>query len=227
MVQLSDSQWRKIQKASGLPECARKQIDREIEWYNIFQPTKELPRPAETRKKLLRIAKLANNLLTAIIGDDANARAALSGLDQSQRGVAFTTILSGAELDVLQALTTPVPQAGRPTPRHDALQLLCQRCWAVERLRFWAENAARSLPAESKGAHKAAENNKWLVARLDAILVEYTGRHVSRGYKHDDLKRYVELCFKATNAEFGPGSIKEAIEAHVRLNRRRRVAPEL
>jgi hypothetical protein len=249
MVRLSDSQWCEIQQVSGLPDEARNDIDGQLELYNIFQATKELPRPAETRKKLLRIAKLADNLLTAIIGDDANARATLSGLDQSElSSVAFMTlkkILSGAERDVLQTLTTPAPQAGREIaglttvelvspgelaplglgiPRHDALQLLCQRCWAVERLRVWAENAARSLPAESKGAHIAAENNKWLVSRLDAILFAYTGRHVSRSYKDCDLQRYIRLCFEAANPDVGPGSIKEAIQAYVRLKPRRRVA---
>jgi hypothetical protein len=243
-VTLSDTQWREIQKASGLPEGEREHIDGELALYDYLQQaTKKSPRPAATRKKLLRIAKLAADLLTAIIGDDANARAALSGLVQSElSGVAFMTlekILSGAERDVLQTLTTPAPQAGREiagltavesvsrgldTPRLDALQLLCQQCWTVERLRLWAENAACELPAESKGAHIAAEINKWLVSRLDAILFASTGRHVSRSYKDDDLQRYIQLCFAAASPDVGPGSIKEAIQAYVRLKPRRRVA---
>jgi len=241
-VTLSDTQWREIQKASGLTEGEREHIDDELAQYDYLQQvTKKSPRPAATRKKLLRIAKLADDLLTAIIGDDANARAALSGLVQSElSGVAFMTlvkILSGAGRDVLQTLTTPAPQAGREIaglttvesvsrgldiPRLDALKRLCQQCWTVEQLRLWAENAACELPAESKGAHIAAEINKWLVSRLDAILFASTGRHVSRSYKDYDLQRYIQLCFAAANPDVGPGSIKEAIQAYVRLKPRRR-----
>jgi hypothetical protein len=119
---------------------------------------------------------------------------------------------------------TAVPLAARPglrTPTRDTLDQLYERVLTVEQLRLWFERAARSLPAETKGAHKAAENHRWLVGQLDGILSECTGRHISRSYKADDLQRYVELCFAAVDPNVGPGSVKKAIEAFVRRNTRR------
>jgi len=95
----------------------------------------------------------------------------------------------------------------------------------VEQLRLWFERAARSLPAETKGAHKAAGNHRWLVGQLDAILSECTGRHISRSYKADDLQRYVELCFAAADPNVGTGSVEKAIQAFVRRHTPRRHAP--
>jgi hypothetical protein len=73
-------------------------------------------------------------------------------------------------------------------------------------------------------AHKAAENHRWLVGQLDGILAKWTGRHISRSYKNDDLQRFVKLCFAAADPNVGSGSIKKAIEAYIRLNPRHRTA---
>jgi hypothetical protein len=82
------------------------------------------------------------------------------------------------------------------------------------------------LPAETRGAHKAAENHQWLVGQLDAILAQFTGRqgrHISRTYKND-LQRYVELCFGVADPKVRSGSIHNAIKDYVALNPRLSIA---
>lgn len=221
-VQLSEQQWSAIAKASGLPESARGGIELLLACYRVFQQASaEEPRAAHTRNELRRIAKLAERLVSAIIGVKPDVR-------------------TGVKPHVLVALMPPAPQPAigadnmtavplsqrhvSNTPKCDALTLLYERVLTVERLRLWFENAAHLLPAETKGAYKAAENHRWLVRQLDGILAECTGRHISRSYKDDDLQRFVKLCFAAADPNVGSGSIKKAIEAYVRLNPRHRTA---
>jgi hypothetical protein len=199
----------------------------------LQQASAAQPRAAQTRNELFHIAERAEKLLTAIIGASADARGALRGqLDN----LPVDKILSGAEPSILATLMPPAPQRdadnvlagalevsqGLGMPRYHALKLLCVQLSAVERLRFWFENAARLLPAEVPGAHKTARNRRWLVGELDTIQARYTGRHVSRSYKVRHLLRYVQLCFAAADPNVGPGSITKAIEAYARLNPGRR-----
>jgi hypothetical protein len=238
-VQLSERQWSAIAHASDLPESAKESIESLLAWYQVFQQASvKRPRAGHTRNELLRIAKLAGDLITAIIGDNADGSAALSsGLDEGYFPI--PKILSGSDAHLLAAL---MPQAPHPAanaadiiaaipaspvldaPKRDALKLLCERLSVVEQLRLWFENAGRSLPADTRGGRKAAENHQWLVGQLDGILTEYTGRHISRSYKAQDLQRFVRLCFAAADSNVGSGSIKKAIEAYVRLNPRHRTA---
>jgi len=115
--------------------------------------------------------------------------------------------------------TTAVPLAervGLRTPTRDALDQLYERVLIIQQLRLWFEHAARSLPAEAKGAHKAAENRRLVVGQVDAILAECAGRHINRICKND-LVRHVELCSAAEDPNVGSGSINRVFEAYVRL----------
>ena len=214
-------------EASGLPESARGRIESLLAFYRAFQQAfAKQPRAAHTRNELLRTAKLAERLVSAIIGVKPDARTAL--------------LTAGVQPHVLAALMLPASQPavgaddmtavplprrrGSSTPTRDALTLLYERVLTVERLRLWFENAARSLPTDTTGAHKTAENHRWLVGQLDGILAECTGRHISRSYKDGDLQRFVKLCFAAADPNVGIGSIKKAIEAYVHLNPRHRTA---
>ena len=193
-------------------------------YFDIFSGV--LPsRPArmKTRKKLLRIAQTADDLLTQTMGADAKARDNLSRLDHSQFSGSMPIdvlglIFSHTNPHTLHALLeVPRDAHAGPTPRRDALQLLCQRCWAVERLRNWASNAAHSLPSETTGAHKRAKNHRWLVSQLDAILFKYTKRHVTRSYKQSELQHYVTVCFNVADPTIRSGSIDEAMKAYIGL----------
>jgi hypothetical protein len=222
-VNLSQQQWNAIRKVGGLPDQARQKIEQVLTNYRTFQDlSARQPRAGQTRSELLQIAKLAKKLTTAIIGEIPGA------LRRPQ-----------VKADVLAALMLPtsrppgsgdkgVPRTSAaiigshdPARRHP-LELLYGRVLAVEQLQTWFETAARSLPKETKGAHRAAENHQWLVRQLDAILTEYTDRRVSRSYKDDDLRRYLELCFAAADPSVGSGSITKAVEIHVRRNPRSR-----
>jgi hypothetical protein len=225
-VQLSEQQWSAIAKAGGLPESARESIEWLIGYYQAFQQASAIqPRAAHTRNELLRIAKLAEMLVSAIFGVKPDARPA--GVQPHVLAALMLPVsLPTVGADGITAVTLP-RRPGSSTPMHDAFTLLYERVLTVEQLRLWFEKAARLLPADTTGAHKAAENHRWLVGQLDGILAECTGRHVSRSYKDDDLQRFVELCFTAADPNVGGGSIKKAIEAYVRFNPRHRTARAL
>ena len=77
-IQLSEQQWSAIGKASGLPESARGRIELLVAYYRAFQQASaKQPRAAHTRNELLRIAKLAERLVSAIIGVKPGAPTAL------------------------------------------------------------------------------------------------------------------------------------------------------
>src|SRR5271167_3852576 len=76
-VQLSEQQWSAIAKASGLPESARGSIEWLLAFYRAFQQASDIqPRAAHTRNELLRIGKLAEMLVSAIVGVKPDARTA-------------------------------------------------------------------------------------------------------------------------------------------------------
>ncbi len=222
---LSELEWKKISSAINLPDEARGEIEGALALFRYFHRSfAEQPRAGATRKKLLKIAQRADDLLTQIIGADAGVRDQLSRLDESQFSAStlpinvLALIFSQIEADTLRALfEVPRDAHAGPTPRRDAFQLLCKRCWAVDRLRNWALNSAHSLPSETKGAHKRAENYRWLVSQLDAILFKYTKRHVTRSYKGRELQDYVNLCFNVVDPTIGSGSIDEAMKAYIGL----------
>jgi hypothetical protein len=96
-IQLSEQQWSAIGKASGLPESARGRIELLLAYYRAFQQASaKQPRAAHTRNELLRIAKLAERLISAIIGVKPDARTALR--------------TAGVQPHVLAALMLPASQ---------------------------------------------------------------------------------------------------------------------
>lgn len=131
-------------------------------------------------------------------------------------------IVSQIEPDMLRALIE-IPRGANAglTPGRDTIELLCKRCWAVERLRSWVADAAQTLPSEATGAHKRAENYQWLVSQLDSILFKHTNRHLTRSYKAEEVKDYVTACFNFADSTIGSGSIDEAMKAYIRLKPRR------
>jgi hypothetical protein len=230
-VRVSEQQWNAIAEASGLPKRARKKIEDLLANYQALQQaTEKRSRAARTRKELLRLAELAEKLITAVKSLNSDAIAAL--IPPTSRRVIdaddWAAAASAASSDpskIDPAQRVKLLDRRTPTTR-DGLKLLDERVLTVEQLRHWFENAARSLPAETRGAHKAAENHQWLVGQLDAILAQFTGRqgrHISRTYKND-LQRYVELCFGVADPKVRSGSIHNAIKDYVALNPRLSIA---
>jgi hypothetical protein len=234
-VRLSDKHWREIQKVSGLNDGARDDVASALNRYKIIrQGAAHTPRAAETKRKLQDIAKLAGDILTAVVGDDAGARAAVSGGTDNRRfpfiaiddGVRWALIRLaqpvGAAADMakpVQPLALGLPRDLDPTTLDADHSELVGLLRAVERLRAWCEAAGRALPAESRGGSRAALCNVALVTLLDGILSAHTGQHINRSYKNSELQDYVRLCFTAADPKIGPGSIKQAIELFVRKRR--------
>jgi hypothetical protein len=94
----------------------------------------------------------------------------------------------------------------------NAIQLLYQCCWHIEQLRLSAEKLACI-----RGTRKRVRVllHQMLVGRLDDIFFMHTGKLINRSYKQADLRRCVELCFRAMDSNFGSGSVDKAIQAHV------------
>ena len=73
---LSNEQWNEIRKAGGLPAKARSRIEAALALYRehrTFFESHLQPRPQ--RERLRRITKLADDLLTALIGKNTDTRA--------------------------------------------------------------------------------------------------------------------------------------------------------
>ena len=171
-VRLSEEQWSAIAKAGKLPKRARKRIEGVLTNYRVLQQASATrSRPAQTRKELLHIAELVEKLIMVVKGVNSDAFAALIPPTSRLATDAddWAAIVSAARRDpekIDHARLIKLLNIRTPTTR-DGLQLLYERVLTVEQLRLWFENAARSLPAEARGEHKAAENHQWLVRQLE------------------------------------------------------------
>jgi hypothetical protein len=223
-VRLSKQKWSEIQKASGLPKSARKTIEYVLANYRLFQDASAAqPRAKQTRKELRRIVKLAEKIIVAILGvKSASLQQGRVKPDVLAALMQPTSRPSGSNASARNPTTSSTVRGLDAATTRDALQLLYDRVLTVEQLRTWFENAARSLPKNTKGPRKAADNHLWLVRQLDEIVAEYTGRHVNRSYKTNDLQHYIKLCFAAVDPNVGSGSINKAVQACVHLSSRRR-----
>jgi hypothetical protein len=75
---LSNKQWNEIREAGGLPDKARTRIEVALSLYREHRTFFESHlRTQPQRKKLRRITKLADDFLTALIGEDTDIRANL------------------------------------------------------------------------------------------------------------------------------------------------------
>jgi hypothetical protein len=187
-------------------------------------------RAAQTRKELCDIAKLAKRLITAIVGvgsdslQDARVKPDLLAALMRPTARLATKADDLAADNKTAAASSGLQDLDTPTTR-DALKLIYELVLKIEQLRRWVENAARSLPGEASGAHRAAENRLWFVRQLDAILAKFTGwqgRLITRTNKANNLQRFSKLCFAAADPNARADLINSAIKAYVALNPRAR-----
>jgi hypothetical protein len=242
---LANQQWNAIRKASGLPDAARAKIEAALGEYRQYRAFFARYRQSIPKRKLRRIVKLADQLLTAVIGKNPDARVKLCRMCEGDFSSGETATVTALELagrhysDKHERLVTLANQLRReafaprletkgeecapwpPSPLPEvyvddnAIQLLYQCCWHVEQLRFCAENAARVRRATKTKVHPTL-SNQHLLDLLEPIIFEHTGEFLNRSYKQGDLRRCVELCFRAVNSNIGSGSIDKAIQAYVR-----------
>jgi len=199
-LKLTDKQWYDIQRASGLPDAGRWQIEHALAVYAALRAVSVQP-ASETRKELRELVELADNLMTAT--------------KQLSPG-AFAALMPPAPQEILAA--TQVAASGTGTPKRDAWQQFAAWSKALGQLRSAADLAARSLAADKRGAYNRAEANQWLVGQLAVILIQHAGRHISRGKYRD----YVKRCFALADPNIGDGSVDEALRKYMSLRARAR-----
>lgn len=246
---LSNQQWKGI-KAAGLPDAARAEIEWAIATFKHELAFRGDHRPIPKRQ-LLRVAELADQLLTMVIGNNINTRAKLrrmyepnfwSGetatadvlnlagriyshqhkfLVQLAGGLQREAFASRAEAKGEEGLAWPPSPLPKVYVDDNAIQLLYQCCWHIEQLRFSAEKLAR-IRRKRKGVRLRVQSHRTFVSKLDDIFIRHIGKLINRSYKQADLRRCIELCFRAVDSNFGSGSIDKAIQAHVSERKRAR-----
>src|SRR5262249_57002748 len=167
---LTDEQWRKTAELSGIPEGAheaRQHIETTIGMFRESQAS-DLDRvtPAEIRKQLKALAKLAHDLYSGFTNlvDEPDAYTALTGkLDERRR-------------------SSDVLDARRLSKVLDVLSYL-----------DWLLSAAR---VEGGKRGPKAKDIYGLVGNLDGIREQFTGKRITRSYKDDLTKRYVTYVCK-------------------------------
>jgi hypothetical protein len=126
------------------------------------------------------------------------------------QAAALSKSLNELPLDVLWALTDA--GGNSPTVRRDAPILLEKKKRNIEEMRKWAFTAQARYPKQHRSPSKNPDNLRALVSGLDAILFEFTGKHVTRSEKRGSSLFFVRLVVRAAEPSVGDGSIDEAIK---------------
>jgi hypothetical protein len=243
---LANQQWNAIRKAGELPDAARAEIEAALGEYRQFLAFFARDLQSTPKRELRRIVKLADQLLTAVIGKNSHTRAELCRMCERDFSSGETATLTALRLaghhyscdhqrvatladrlrrEAFAPRLETKGEGGAPWPPSplakvhvddNAIQLLYQCCWHVEQLRFCAEQARLVQRATKTRVHATTLSNRYLVGLLADILSRHTGEFISRSYKQRHLRKCVELCFHAVNSKIGLGSIDRAIQAHVR-----------
>jgi hypothetical protein len=198
---LTDEQWRKTAKLSGIPETAklseipegadkaRHYIETTIGIFRESQAS-DLDRvtPAEIRKQLEAQAKLAHDLYSGFskLVDEPDAYAALTGkLDERRRSS-----------DVLDARRLS-----------EILGVLSYLDWLLS-------DALGRVETDKRGPK--AKNIYRLVGNLDGIREHHTGKKITRSYKDDASKQYITYVSKIADPDIGDGTIEKAMKDRIK-----------
>jgi hypothetical protein len=201
---LANQKWNAIRKAGGLPDAARADIEGALGEYRQYRAFFARHVQSISKRKLLRLVKLADQLLTAVIGKNSDTRAklcrmnerdfssgkaatvmalGLAGRHYSYEHERVVTLASRLRREAFAPRLETKGEGGAPWPPNplaqvyvddNAIQLLYQCCWHVEQLRFCAEKAARAQRATKTRVHATPLSNRHLVRVLDDIIFEHT-----------------------------------------------------
>jgi hypothetical protein len=186
---LSDRQWDKIERASGLPSEARSTIDRAIGAYLALQETGSAMTPAKIRTKLRRLRNLAKQLVKGFEG----------ALDHD---------------DLYLALFPVGPTEWHPRSREQRKYLA--EYHRAEKVRAelndlidWLEQRDRALSRRKPGPSiEQADNVYVFVALVDDELHHHTNKRLTRSDQH---RAMVKEIFSIVDREVGPGTIDTAM----------------
>jgi hypothetical protein len=199
---LTDEQWKKVAELSGIPEGAsgvpegaddaRHDIETRIGIFRESQAS-DLDRvtPAEIRKQLEALAKLAHDLYSGFskLVDEPDAYTALTGKPDERRR------------------SSQVLDARRLRQVLDVLSYL-----------DWLLSAALGRVEGGKRGPNA-QNVYWLVGNLDGIREHFTGKKITRSYKDDGSKNYITYVCRIADPDIGDGTIDKAMKARIKKRR--------
>jgi len=197
---LSDHEWENIATFSNLPAAARPLVEDAIATFRSFE-TVLRPTASETRKELKDLHKFAADFHWRMAKLVANpfAHAALTIVESQERFPRRVVEMRMAEhLRLASSLTI------------------------LKALAEWLLIAGRRVPATKRGANRKALNVQWLVARLDVIREEFTGKKITRSNKRGATREYITAVCRIADPTIGPGTIDRAMQLRIRNNRRTR-----
>jgi hypothetical protein len=194
---LTDEQWKMTAKLSGIAEGAddaRHDVETRIGIFHEKQAS-DLDRvtPAEIRKQLEALAKLAHDLNSGFskLLDEPDAYTTLIGnLDEHRRS---SDVLDGRRLS-------------------EVLDVLSYLDWLLS-------DALRRVEGGKRGPK--AKDIYWLVGNLDGIREQFTGKKITRSYKDDASKKYITYVCRIADPDIGDGTIEKAMKD--RIKRRDRI----
>jgi hypothetical protein len=196
---LSDRQWDKIERASGLPSRARSSIESAIRAYLALQKASPAITPAKVRETLRRVSTQAKQLLKS-----------------------FEAALDHDE--VYLALVSLGPGEWHPRSREQRKDLAehyrTEKAKAeLNGLIDWLEQSNRALSRRNPGpSADQAENVHLFVELFDIELNHHTNKQLTRSYQH---RKMIEEIFSILDREVGKGTIDTAMR-RVRAARRSR-----
>jgi hypothetical protein len=186
---LSDRQWDKIERASGLPSEARSSIESDIRAYLTLQEGGPRVPPAKTRNKLRKLRSQAEELLKSF--EEA------AGHD-----------------DVYLALV-PV-RSNEWHPRNLGQREHLEEHYRTDKAKadlkalvHWVEQRERALSRRKPGPPAERADNVYLFVDLfDNALRHYTKKRLTRSEQH---RKMMEEIFSIVDREVGKGTIDTAI----------------
>jgi hypothetical protein len=201
---LSDRQWDKIERASGLPSEARSIIESDIRRYLSMQELNPAVPPAKTREKLQKLRNQANELSKSF--------------EEALR-----------HDDVYFALVPVGSNEWHPRNleqrKHLAEHYRTEKAKAdLNALVDWLEQRERALSRRKPGpSADQADNVYWLVNWIDDVLHHYTNKRLARSDHHRAMMKEI---FAIVDREVGMGTIDTAMRRVYAARRSRRGVAE-
>jgi len=186
--QLSDRQWDKIERASGLPSEARDSIEYDIRTYLRLQELRSAP-PAKIKRKLQRLRNQTEQLLKSF--EEA--------LEQDDLYLALVPVGSNKW-----------HPRSREQRKHLAEHYRTEKVKAeLNALVEWLEQSERAVSSGKPGpSAEDAENVHLFVELIDGTLDLYTNKRLTRSEQH---RKMMEEIFSIVDREVGRGTIETAM----------------
>jgi hypothetical protein len=197
MNKLSDEQWEKIEKVTGLPSEARSFFESLVAIY-FMQFVDSTMKPAEIRGKLRGLRNQAEDLLKGF--EDA--------LSHRDVLVALGAISHEFVMDTLYGVPDSLETA-RERDRLSGYHRTDKVKADLKALIVWLEESERALPRGNPGRPADQVNAVHLFLDwFDHVLYRYTNERLKRSKRH---RRMIEEVFAILDRDVGPGTIETAM----------------